>query len=240
MAGRGKGRAQPGLFGASDPAASARKPQIGEVEQALRRDGIWPVVGTDEVGRGPLFGPVVAAAVCLRDGARLPGLDDSKKLTEADREALVPKIEAQALAFAVVFASAEVIAERNILGASMLAMRQAVEQVLAQLQTDGASAPRLVLVDGNRAIPGLQAAQRPIVKGDARSRAIAAASVLAKVARDRHIVALDADYPGYGLAQHKGYPTPVHLEALRRLGPTPEHRRGFGPVDAAWAAQERP
>ena len=140
MAGRGKGKAQPGLFGAADPAASGRKPQIGEVEQALRREGIWPVVGTDEVGRGPLFGPVVAAAVCLRDGARLPGLDDSKKLTEADREALVPKIEAQALAYAVVFASAEVIAERNILGASMLAMRQAVEQVLAQLRADGAQA----------------------------------------------------------------------------------------------------
>ncbi|MCB9737699.1 MAG: ribonuclease HII [Deltaproteobacteria bacterium] len=239
MAGRGKGKAQPGLFGAADPAASGRKPQIGEVEQALRREGIWPVVGTDEVGRGPLFGPVVAAAVCLRDGARLPGLDDSKKLTEADREALVPKIEAQALAYAVVFASAEVIAERNILGASMLAMRQAVEQVLAQLRADGAPAPRLVLVDGNRAIPGLQAAQRPIIKGDARSRAIAAASILAKVARDRHIVALDADYPGYGLAQHKGYPTPVHLQALRRLGPTPEHRRGFAPVDAAWAAKEQ-
>lgn len=210
--------------------------RIGDVERALRRDGVWPLVGTDEVGRGPLFGPVVAAAVCLRDGARLPGLDDSKKLREADREALVPQIHAGALAHAVVFVEADEIARRNILGASMWAMRQAVEQVLEQLRAAELPAPRLVLVDGNRDVPGLRAPQRPIVKGDARSRAIAAASILAKVARDRHIVALDAVYPGYGLAQHKGYPTAVHLEALRRLGPTPEHRRGFAPVDAAIAA----
>ncbi len=214
----------------------AAAPKLGSVEQRLRREGLWPVVGTDEAGRGPLFGPVVAAAVVLRDGARLPGLDDSKQLSEAEREALEPQIQAAALAWAVAEGDVARIGRDNILQASLWAMRQAVELVLVQLRDAGHPPPRLVLVDGNRTIPGLVApGQRAIVKGDALSRAIAAASVLAKVARDRQIVALDATYPGYGLAQHKGYPTRAHLEALDRLGPTPLHRRGFAPVEAAWA-----
>ena len=214
--------------------------KLGSVEQRLRRDGIWPVIGTDEAGRGPLFGPVVAAAVVLRDGARLPGLDDSKVLSEAAREALEPQIQAASLAWAVAEGDVERIGRDNILQASLWAMRQAIEQVLAQLERDGQPPPMLVLVDGNRAIPGLVVpGQRPVVKGDSLSRAIAAASILAKVARDRQIVALDAVYPGYGLAQHKGYPTKAHVAALERLGPTPQHRRGFAPVDAAWAARNR-
>ncbi len=238
MARRGEAGVQAGLFAAGEAAARPRRPRVGEVEQALRRDGIWPVVGTDEVGRGPLFGAVVAAAVCLRDGARLPGLDDSKALSEAAREALVPKIRAASLAFAVVEADPERIAIDNILGASMWAMREAVRQVLAALEAAGAPRPALVVVDGNRPIGRLGCAQRTYVGGDGRSRAIAAASVLAKVHRDAAMVALDAVYPGYGIARHKGYPTREHLEALARLGPTPLHRRGFAPVDAAWRARD--
>ena len=230
---------QPSLFGA----APRRSFRVGEIETQCRKRGLWPVIGTDEVGRGPLAGPVVAAAVVLKDRARLPGLDDSKLLTEEVREALVPKIQQQALAWSVVEGPVALIDDINILHASLQAMREAVQDVWAQLQKAresgqiATSMPRLVLVDGNKTIPTLQRpGQRAIVKGDQRSRAIAAASVLAKVHRDKLMVALDALHPGYGLAQHKGYPTPQHLAALKELGPTPLHRRSFAPVAAAIAA----
>ena len=207
-------------------------PRCGEAEDHCRARGLWPVLGTDEVGRGPLAGPVVAAAVLLRDDADLPGLNDSKALTHADRERLGPLIEQQALALAVVFADVATIDARNILGASLWAMGQAIAQVHAQLRAAGLADPALVLVDGHMPVPGLLLPQKTLVQGDGRSRAIAAASIVAKLARDRHMVVLDAQYPGYGLAVHKGYPTPVHLEALQRLGPCPEHRRSFAPVRA--------
>ncbi len=204
--------------------------RIGDEERRCKRQGAWPVIGTDEAGRGPLAGPVVAAAVALRDGARLPGLDDSKALTEAQREALVPAIHTHALAWAVVEGSVEDITERNILGASLWAMEQAVRQVAEAMKASGQPAA-LVLVDGNRPIPGLQTPpQRALVKGDARSRAIAAASILAKVHRDQLLTAMERTYPGYGFAVHKGYPTPAHLQALRELGPCPAHRPTFRPV----------
>lgn len=216
---------------------------VGEIEAQCRRRGLWPLIGTDEVGRGPLAGPVVAAAVILRDRARLPGLDDSKLLTEDAREALIPKIERHALAFSVVEGPVELIDEINILQASLWAMKTAVESVWQQLlerrETEDIALPMLVLVDGNKTIPKLvRPGQKAIIKGDQRSRAIAAASVLAKVHRDRLMVEMDALLPGYGMARHKGYPTPEHLRALRRLGPTPHHRRSFAPVAAAWETLE--
>ncbi len=229
--------------GVSDAALTAddgvRDEPLGAVEARLLRQGIWPVIGTDEAGRGPLFGPVVAAAVVIEPAAAPIGLHDSKRLTEAEREALLPQIAAAAVAFAVVAADSDRIGRDTILRASLWAMEQAVRAVLAQLEAKGLPRPRLLLVDGNRAIAarGLPP-QRTLVKGDARSVAVAAASVLAKVERDRQLVALDAEFPGYGLARHKGYPTPEHLEALRRLGPTSLHRRGFAPVDAAWAQRQ--
>lgn len=220
---------------------------IGSAERVCKAEGIWPVVGTDEAGRGPLAGPVVAAAVLLKPGARLPGLDDSKKLDEHAREALFPLVQRQSLAWAIAEASPSEIDELNILWASMAAMRRAVEDVLDQLGTSAATTPvdgplfasarpQMVLVDGNRPIPGFDALpQRPLVQGDSRSRAIAAASILAKVHRDRWMVQADADHPGYGFAQHKGYPTPTHLAALAELGPSPLHRRSFRPVREALA-----
>ena len=217
--------------------------RIGEIERRCKRQELWPVIGTDEVGRGPLAGPVVAAAVMLRDGARLPGLADSKALTANAREALVPEIERQALAWAIVEADVSRIAAMNILGASMWAMRQAVEQTWAKLEglsdDQRGPMPMVVLVDGNRKIPDLvRPGQRTITKGDQRSRAIAAASVLAKVHRDGLMVELDAVHPGYGLAQHKGYPTPAHIEALHELGPSSIHRAAFAPVAAVIAARK--
>lgn len=213
---------------------------LGEVEDRCRRLGLWPVLGTDEVGRGPLAGPVTAAALVLRDDADLPGLNDSKLLTADAREALVPQIEAAAVAFAVVFADEAEIDQHNILGASLRAMQRAAQRVWQTLQARGAELPRVMVVDGNQLVPGFaRVPQRTVVKGDARSRAIAAASVLAKVARDRHMIALDARHPGYGFAEHKGYPTPQHFAALRALGPCPVHRRSFAPV-AELLRAERP
>ena len=201
-------------------------------DERLWRAGQWPVIGTDEVGRGPLAGPVVAAAVVLPADDGLVGLRDSKATTARHREALVPLIEGRALAYAVVEASEEEIAERNILGASMWAMAQAVQRVAAQL--DGLDAA-VVCVDGNRPIPPqlmgtVTLPQVTLVKGDSRCRAIAAAAILAKVHRDRLMVELDARYPVYGFAGHKGYPTAAHLAALEAHGPCPAHRRTFGPV----------
>ena len=179
------------------------------------------IAGVDEAGRGPLAGDVVAAAVILDPDHPIPGLGDSKKLSVKQREALFPLIKQQALAFSIASASVEEIDSLNILQASLLAMKRAVEGL--------STYPELVYVDGNRC-PQWQYHSEAIVKGDSRVAAIAAASILAKVSRDYAIQTLDSIYPGYGLAQHKGYPTKAHMDALKHLGPTPIHRKSFGPV----------
>lgn len=181
------------------------------------------VAGVDEVGRGPLCGPVVTAAVILDPLRPIQGLNDSKKLTEARREKLFDEIRDKALAWCIGRAEVEEIDRLNILQATFLAMQRAVEGLHIQ--------PRLALIDGNRC-PKLAVPSAPVIQGDAKVPAIAAASILAKVSRDREMAALELVYPGYGLAGHKGYPTPAHLAALRRLGPTPIHRRSFAPVRA--------
>ncbi len=185
------------------------------------------VAGVDEAGRGPLAGPVAAAAVILHPERPIAGLDDSKRLTPARREALEPEIQGRALAWSVAFASAQEIDRINILQASLLAMRRAVAALDPR--------PLEVLVDGNRTTE-FGCAARAIVGGDGLVPAIAAASILAKVARDRLMARLEHDYPGYGFAGHKGYPTAAHRAALVRLGPCPEHRLSFAPVRAALLA----
>ena len=179
------------------------------------------IAGVDEVGRGPLAGPVVTAAVILDPARPIDGLNDSKKLSEKRREALSELIKERALAWSVGRAEVEEIDRINILQATMLAMSRAVEGL--------DPAPDHAMVDGNRC-PELRCTVEAVVKGDGTVAAISAASIIAKVARDREMVELDAKYPGYGLAGHKGYPTKAHLEALERLGVTPIHRRSFGPV----------
>lgn len=180
-----------------------------------------PAAGTDEAGRGPLAGDVVAAAVILDPAAIPAGLDDSKKLSEKKRERLYEQILATALSCSIARASVAEIDQLNILQASMLAMHRAVTGLSLQ--------PGFVYVDGNR-LPRWHYASRAVVKGDSRVAAIAAASILAKVTRDRDMQAMDEAYPGYGFARHKGYPSAAHLEALATLGPCPIHRRSFGPV----------
>ncbi|TDF78258.1 ribonuclease HII [Pseudomonas sp. H9] len=186
------------------------------------------VAGVDEVGRGPLCGAVVTAAVILDPQRPILGLNDSKKLTEARREKLFDEICEKALSFCIARAEVEEIDELNILHATMLAMQRAVEGLSVT--------PKLALIDGNRC-PKLSVPAAPVVKGDSQVPAIAAASILAKVTRDREMAAFELIYPGYGIGGHKGYPTPVHLEALARLGPTPIHRRSFAPVRAALEAR---
>lgn len=217
------------------------KPTLGEIEAWAHAAGLWPLMGTDEVGRGPLAGPVVAAAVVLPDkaalhGTGLAGLDDSKLLSESKRESLVPLIERVALAWHIEPAWQQEIAERNILGASLAAMQRACAAVVRQLGERGHGPVALLVIDGNKQLPSwAQCPQAAVVKGDRRSRAVAAAAVLAKVWRDHHMVELEAQYPGYGFAQHKGYPTADHLAALARLGPVAVHRRDFAPVRALTA-----
>jgi ribonuclease HII len=179
------------------------------------------IAGVDEVGRGPLAGDVVAAAVILDPGNPIQGLRDSKKLSETRREELAAEIREKALSWSISRASVTEIDELNILQASLLAMHRAVSALDPQ--------PDYVLVDGNR-LPRWEYASEPVVKGDDRVPAIAAASILAKVQRDGELKALEQQYPGYGFAAHKGYPTAAHLRALQELGVTPVHRRSFGPV----------
>ncbi len=179
------------------------------------------LAGVDEVGRGPLAGDVVAAAVVLAPDRPIAGLRDSKRLTETRRIELADEIRASAAAWCIARASVAEIDQLNILQASLLAMRRAVEGLDPQ--------PGAVLVDGNR-LPRWSYLAEAVVKGDDRVPAIAAASILAKVQRDAELVALEQEYPGYGFARHKGYPTAVHLEALQRLGVTDVHRRSFAPV----------
>lgn len=188
------------------------------------------VAGVDEVGRGPLAGPVLAGAVVLHPGRPIAGLADSKALTPAERETAAAAIRADAVAWALGRAEVEEIDRINILRATLVAMRRAV---------DGLRAPvRVAYVDGNIA-PALGCATVAVVRGDARIAAISAASILAKVARDAEMTAAASAYPGYGFEQHKGYATARHLRALRRLGPTPLHRRTFAPVARAWQRTAR-
>ncbi|MCW8848325.1 MAG: ribonuclease HII [Sedimenticola sp.] len=179
------------------------------------------IAGVDEVGRGPLAGPVVAAAVILNPAKPISGLADSKKLSEKRREQLALEIREKAICWALGRAEVEEIDHLNILHASMLAMQRAVEAL--------AMMPQHALIDGNRC-PSLPCSAEAIVGGDASEPAISAASIVAKVARDQEMIELDLVYPGYGLAQHKGYPTKLHMAALQQLGITPIHRRSFGPV----------
>jgi len=190
-------------------------------------DGSALYAGVDEAGRGPLAGPVVAAAVVLDPAQAIAELNDSKKLSEARREALFDEIIARSRGWAIAEASVAEIDEMNILAATMLAMRRAVAQIREQT---GLSAIERVHVDGNRCPQPLPCACLPMVGGDASDPSIAAASILAKVTRDRLVCDLDREYPGYEFARHKGYPTARHRELLVELGPCPAHRRSFGPV----------
>ena len=193
-------------------------------EKAARKQGALRIAGLDEVGRGPLFGPVVAAAVILAPRCRLDGLTDSKKLSEKKRDEYEVLIRANAVAWAVAVVDVETIDRINIRRASLLAMRTAVEQL--------ALSPDYLLIDGVDTIEW-DGPQQAVVQGDSISLSIAAASVLAKVHRDRMLVELDGQFPGYGLASHKGYGSAEHLAALARLGPTPLHRKSFSPVAQA-------
>ena len=190
---------------------------------SFERQCYGPVCGVDEAGRGPLAGPVVAAAVILTP-ARIPeGLNDSKALSSKQRELLLNMIEKNAQ-IGIGIAEPEEIDRLNILGATLIAMRRAV-LALPKL-------PDMALIDGNK-LPDLPCAAQAIVKGDSRSLSIAAASIVAKVTRDRLMVEAESRYPGYGLAGHKGYPTKAHMEAVTRLGASPIHRRSFKPVRLA-------
>ena len=209
----------------SKKSSSVKTSKAAPVQQAaFTWDMAGLVAGVDEAGRGPLAGPVVAAAVILDDLNPIAGLNDSKKLTPLRRERLFDEIRAKALCCSVGQASVEEIDELNILQATLLAMRRAVEGLRLK--------PQKVLVDGNR-LPVLDVLAEAIVKGDATVPAISAASILAKVTRDRWCAELDAQYPQYGFAGHKGYGTAEHLAALKLHGACPQHRRTFAPVAQA-------
>lgn len=200
------------LFGAQPP------PTMLEFEQMAYRSGYRRIAGIDEAGRGPLAGPVVAAAVILPEGVALPGVTDSKKLSARRREELFALIHSRALSIGVGYGDHLLIDRVNILQATLSAMRDAVLALIPP--------PDYLLIDGISAIP-LQLPQRTIKKGDSASLSISAASIVAKVTRDRLMVEYDSLYPGYGLAEHKGYGSPSHLAAIAALGPSPIHRTTF-------------
>ena len=191
---------------------------LWELENAVHDEGYGVVCGVDEAGRGPLAGPVCAAAVILPRGLVIEGLNDSKKLTEKRRESLYGEITSSAEAYGIAFASVEEIEELNILGATYLAMNRAIAALGREID--------LALIDGNRNA-GIEYPSRTVVKGDSLCTSIAAASVLAKVTRDRYMTELDERYPGYGFAKHKGYGTKAHYAAIRELGASPVHRPSF-------------
>ena len=192
--------------------------ELWTLENEIYAEGYKLICGVDEAGRGPLAGPVYAAAVILPRDADIPGLNDSKKLTEKKREALFDVITRSALSYGIASASVEEIEKLNILNATFLAMNRAVAQLDPQ--------PELTLVDGNRNT-GIETMSRCIVKGDSKCADIAAASVLAKVSRDRYMLALAEEFPEYHFEKHKGYGTKLHYEALREFGPLPVHRVSF-------------
>lgn len=187
----------------------------------LDRTNFQLIAGVDEVGRGPLAGPVVAAAVILDPNNPIEGLADSKKLSEKKRELLSEEIKQKALSWFIARADIEEIDSINILQASLLAMKRAVESL--------SHSPDLALIDGNK-LPDLNCQMEAIIKGDSKEACISAASIIAKVARDNEMVEMDKIYPGYGFAKHKGYPTKQHREAIETLGITPIHRRSYAPV----------
>lgn len=191
---------------------------LWEIENEYRSQGIELICGVDEAGRGPLAGPVCAAAVMLPQGLQLDGLNDSKKLTEKKRELLFPQIRERALSFSVAFADVEEIERMNILNATFLAMNRAIEGLALR--------PQLALIDGNRN-RGIEIESRCIIGGDGKCASIAAASILAKVSRDHLMMKLAKEYPQYGFEKHKGYGTKAHYEALRKYGPSPVHRLSF-------------
>jgi ribonuclease HII len=192
-----------------------------QFENELWSAGVLHVAGVDEAGMSPLAGPVAAAAVIFERGSRIPGVDDSKKLDAGTRDKLAIEIKGRAVAWAVAFAEVEEIDRVNIYWAGLLAMRRAVEALLP--------APQHILIDARR-LKDLATPQQAIVKGDSKSLTIAAASILAKTARDALMCKLDAEHPGYGFSKHKGYPVREHRTALARLGASPIHRRSFAPV----------
>ena len=193
-------------------------PDLWKLENEIYDGGVKLLCGVDEAGRGPLAGPVCAAAVILPRGLEIPGLNDSKKLTEKKREELFDRIVDSAVSYGIAFGSVEEIETLNILGATFLAMNRAIEQLKPQ--------PELALIDGNRNA-GIAFSSRCVIKGDATCADIAAASILAKVTRDRLMLELAAQYPEYHFEQHKGYGTKLHYEALREFGPSPVHRPSF-------------
>ncbi len=188
------------------------------IEKEISERGFEFICGVDEAGRGPLAGPVCAAAVILRNGTEIEGLNDSKKLSEKKREQLFEVIKEKAVAYSVAFASVEEIEELNILGATFLAMKRAVEGLTVKAD--------FAIIDGNR-LPNLDIQSQFVIKGDAKSMSIAAASILAKVTRDRLLLEYDKQYPEYKFAAHKGYGTKAHYEAISKYGITPIHRRSF-------------
>ena len=192
--------------------------ELWEKENSIRAEGFAVICGVDEAGRGPLAGPVCAAAVILPQNAEIPWLNDSKKLSEKRREEVFDEIADCAVSFGVAFASVEEIEKFNILNATFMAMNRAI----AELEP----VPELAIIDGNAAA-GVKFPNRTIIKGDGCCASIAAASVLAKVTRDRYMYDMDALYPEYGFAKHKGYGTAAHYEALRKYGPSPIHRMSF-------------
>jgi ribonuclease HII len=205
-------------------AEGRRLSRLCAFEQPLWEQGLTLVAGVDEVGMAPLAGPVIAAAVILRPGTRIQGVNDSKQLTPEERDELEPQIRARCVAVGIGRAEVAEIDSVNIYQAGLLALRRAVLALVP--------APQHVLLDARR-LRDLHIPQQPIVKGDAKSITIGAASIVAKVYRDRLMCELDREHPGYGFADHKGYPTPEHLEALVRLGACAIHRRSFAPVAKA-------
>lgn len=225
---RADGRA--GARAILDAVAKRRRAHRGEgqrlrkilrFEQELWGSGVSLVAGVDEAGMSPLAGPVSAAAVIFAPGTRIAGIDDSKKLHVAERDRLAPIIKERATAWCVAFASHEEIDQHNIYWASLLAMRRAIAGLSVT--------PQHLLIDARR-LKEVPIPQQRIVKGDQKSLSIAAASILAKTARDAHMAELEVTYPGYGFAKHKGYPVKQHLEVLARVGPCAIHRRSFAPV----------
>ncbi len=208
----------PTLFGPSSPDGPL---ELENFERVFWEEGCAHVAGVDEAGRGALAGPVVAAAVILPPGYACAGRDDSKKLDAGRRERMYDALTAGAATWAVGVASAQLVDKVNVLNAALTAMKKACEHLAVK--------PDILLVDGNRPVPVVMR-QRTIVGGDARCASIAAASIIAKVYRDRLMTLLDAKYPGYAFAGHKGYGTDGHLRALAKLGPSPAHRLSFGPV----------
>ncbi len=201
---------------------AGRLDKLSLIETQLYKNGYYRIVGVDEVGRGPLAGPVVAAAVCLPPDIIINGIDDSKKLSASRREDVFDQIVASSAIYAIGIVDHQVIDRINILRASLRAMGEAVIKMDCQ--------PEIILVDGRETIPSLNIPQMAVIGGDAKCRSIAAASIMAKVTRDRIMERYDNLYPGFSFARHKGYPTSDHMKELSGNGPTPIHRRSFRPV----------